>query len=230
MKTRGLKEAKMKLGDLEEIISNLLKKKEKVIILESGCGYGKVMMELAKKFGDRIEITGMNLKPNHGDKKRMISFALSEKVIAKKDLKKMKIPKIIFGDAGEKIPFKTSSIDLVYSQVSVYLYKDKMNFFKEVGRVLSKEGIGLITYPGNKRIPKEFQPLLKIYKDDKQISFDNYIKKFKHIRLYPNKGGWNAIEIKKSNFKFNVELEATINVNHINKNWFGIQSIYYIKK
>ena len=75
----------------------------------------------------------------------MINFVLSEGIITKKDLEKMKIPKIIYGDAGEKLPFKSGSIDLVYSQTASYLFKDKMHFYEEVARVLSKDGIARIT-------------------------------------------------------------------------------------
>jgi len=113
VKTRGLAEANSKLGDIESIISEMVKEKGKIRIFESGCGYGKVMMELTKKFGNKIDIVGMNLKPEHGDVKKMINFAISEGVIKKEDIKNVKIPKIIFGDAGEKLPFKSNSIDFI---------------------------------------------------------------------------------------------------------------------
>ncbi len=229
VKTRGLIEARKKLGNVDRIIDNMLRKKKKIKIFESGCGYGRLIMDLVLKYGNRIDVVGMNFKKNHGGLEKMISNALKEKIILKEELKKIKLPKIIYGDAGEKIPLKTGSIDLVLSQTSVYLYKNKMNFFREVGRVLTKEGVGLITYPGSKKIPKEFQPLLKIYKKGKQISFDSFIKSFKNIRLFKNKEGWPAIEIKKANFDFGLELEAAINVNHLDKKLFGVQSIYYVK-
>ena len=69
VKTRGVKEANKKLGNIDRIISKLLKKKNKVKIFEAGCGYGKVMIELSKKYGNKIDITGMNLKSLHGNKK-----------------------------------------------------------------------------------------------------------------------------------------------------------------
>ena len=226
MKTRGLKEAEIRIGDIGKEIERLLKTKKKIRIFESGCGYGRLMIDLSIKYGKKVEVIGMNLKKGHGEKKIMIGNAIKNKVIDKKDLKNIKLPKIIYGDAGERIPFKTGSIDLVLSQVSVYLYQDKMNFFREVGRVLTKEGVGLITYPGNKKIPKEFQPLLKIYKNGKLITFEEYIKKFRRINLFKNKQGGISIKIKKSDFNFDVKLEASINLNHINKKWFGVQSIY----
>ena len=178
-KTRGLKEAKIKLGDLDKVISKILRKKKKAKIFESGCGYGKVMTELKKKFGKKIDIVGMNLMPDHGDKKKIISFALKENIITKNEVKQLKSIKLIFGDAGKKLPFKTSSIDLVYSQTSSYLYKDKMHFFEEVARILSKEGIAKITIPESSSPPKKFLPLLRIYDNKKFIPFEKFIKKYK---------------------------------------------------
>ncbi|MBU0893936.1 MAG: class I SAM-dependent methyltransferase [Nanoarchaeota archaeon] len=229
-KTRGLKEAKKKLGDLEKIISMLLKKKKKVKIFESGPGYGKIMMELTKKFGNKVEIIGMNLKPSHGNKKIMVDFALKEKIINKEDLKKIKLPKIIFGDAGKKLPFKSGSIDLVYSQTSTYLYKDKIHFYEEVTRILSKKGIARITLHENPNISKEFLPLLKIQDKIKQIHFEKFIKTFKPIKIIKLGNGKKVIEVKKGKLNFNLNLKSTINTHNINKKWFGIQSIYDVKK
>jgi SAM-dependent methyltransferase len=227
VKTRGLKEAKVKLGDLEKIISNFLKKKKRVKIFESGCGYGKVMVELKKKFGDKIIIVGMNYLPSHGDKKKVISFAKEEGIITKDETKKLQSIKVIFGDAGKKLPFKTGSIDLVYSQTSSYLYKDKMHFFEEVARILSKDGIARITSPeDNNKLPEELRQLLRIYEKGNQIPFEKFIKKFKNIRKVKLPSGQRPIEIRSGKLNFGLNLESTINTNHLG-DWFGIISIYY---
>ena len=229
-KTRGLKEARKKLGDLEKIISKLLIKKKKVRIFESGCGYGQVMIELKEKFGDKIDIVGMNYKPTKNDTKAIINFTKTEgkKIIC--DLKKLKI-KVILGNAGKKLPFKTSSVDLVYSQVSSYLYEDKMHFFEEVARILSKDGIARITPAHHKEnLPEEFQQLLRIYDNGKEIPFEKFISKFKNIKMIELPSGKKAIEIKSGKLNFGLKLELTINTNHLSKKWFGIVSIYSVTK
>ncbi len=231
VKTRGLKEAEKKLGDLKTIISKMLKKKKKVKIFESGCGYGKVMIELKKKFGNRIDIIGMNFKKIHGDKNKVISFALEEGIINKDEVNQMQSMKLIFGDAGKKLPFKTSSIDLVYSQVSSYLYEDKMHFFEEVARILSKDGIARITSAHHKEnLPEEFQQLLRIYDNGKEIPFEKFISKFKNIKMIELPSGKKAIEIKSGKLNFGLKLKSTINTNHLWKEWFGIVSIYFVTK
>jgi len=228
VKTRGLKEAKKKLGDIERVISKEIKKKGKIKIFESGCGYGKVMVELKKKFGDKIDITGMNLLPLHGDKKKIISFAIEEKIISKNEVNEIKSIKLIFGDAGERLPFKTNSIDFIYSQTSSYLYKDKLHFFEEVARVLKKNAIARITLPESSAVPEEFQPLLKIFKNGKQINFQKFIKNFKNINLVKTPKG-KAIEIKGGKLDFGVKLEASINLNNLDRKLFGVQSVYVVK-
>ena len=231
VKTRGLEEAKVKLGALEEIISNFLKKKKKIRIFESGCGYGKVMAQLKKKFGDKIEITGLNFKPSHGDKKKVISFAIEEGIIRKDEVKKLRSIKMIFGDAGKKLPFKTGSIDLVYSQTSAYLYEDKMHFFEEVARILSKEGIARITFPDyNDKLPEEFRQLLKIYDKGNQILFADFIKKFEQIKIINLPNEKKTIEIRSGKLDFGLELISNLDVNRLNKEWFGNISVYSVKK
>jgi len=231
VKTRGLEEAKVKLGDLEEIITNFLKKKKKVRIFESGCGYGKVMIQLKKKFGDKIDIAGMNFKPVHGNKKKMISFALEQGVITKKELSIPKSIKIIFGDASKKLPFKSDSVDLVYSQTSAYLYKDKMHFFEEVARILSKIGIARITPPLLKvNLPDKFKQLLKIYDGKKQIPFEKFIKRFKLIKIIKLPNRKQVIEIRSGKLNFGLKLVSSLNLHQLNKEWFGAISVYSVKK
>jgi SAM-dependent methyltransferase len=230
VKTRGLEEAKVKLGNLEEIVLNFLKKKKKVRIFESGCGYGKVMSQLKKKFGDRVEITGLNFKPSHGDKKKVISFAIEEGIITKDEVNRLQSIKMIFGDAGKKLPFKTGSIDLVYSQTSAYLYEDKMHFFEEVARILSKQGIARITFPDyNDKLSEEFKQLLKIYDNGNQIPFTEFIKKFKQIKIVNLPSGKKCIEIRSGKLNFGLNFVSTLNVNLLNKEWFGNISIYSVK-
>jgi ubiquinone/menaquinone biosynthesis C-methylase UbiE len=232
MKTRGLKEAEIKLGNIEFIIDNMLKKKKKIKIFESGCGYGKLMMDLSKKYGNQVEITGMNLKQSHGNKKIMISLAIKKKIIKKSDLKSFNLTKMVFGDAGEKLPFKTGSIDLVLSQVSSYLYKDKLHFFEEVARILNKEGIARITPCFfMKEYPEEFKEILRIYNKGKKISVKKFIIKFTPtIKLIKLNNRRLVLEIKKGNLNFKTELISTLNYNKLNKKWFGVQSTYTINK
>jgi len=153
---------------------------------------------------------------------------LEQGVITKKDLKTMKIPKIIYGDAGEKIPFKTSSIDFVFSQTSSYLYKNKLHFFEEVARVLKKGGIARITLPESTAVPEEFQPLLKIFEKGKMISLKKLVKRHKDIKFVKTPRG-EAIEIKGGKLDFKAKLESSINLHNLNNKVFGTQSIYYLK-
>jgi len=228
-KERGLKEAKVKLGDVESIILKLLKKKKKVKIFESGCGYGKVMIQLKEKFGNKIDIIGMNYKPVQGDREAIMSFTRTEgkKIIS--ELKKKSI-KVILGDAGKKLPFKTGSIDLVYSQTSSYLYEDKMHFFEEIARVLSKDGIARIT-PAyfKKNLPEEFRQIIRIYNNRIEIPFEKFIKKFKNIKIIQLPSNKQVIEIKSGKLNFGLILESVINTNHIWKKWFGVVSIYFVE-
>ena len=229
VKNRGLEEAKVKLGDLEKIIEKLLERKKVLNVFESGCGYGKVMVQLKKKFGKKINIMGMNLIKEHGDKKKLISFALEEGLIGPSEKIKLKDIKIIFGDAGERIPFKKGSIDLVYSQSSVYLYRDKMRFLEEVARVLAPGGKARITFPDeNRKLPEDLRNLLRIYSEERLVSFREFISRFKSIRVIKLKGNRDVLEILPSNLKFGLDLVSALDVHELNRNWFGVVSFYFL--
>jgi ubiquinone/menaquinone biosynthesis C-methylase UbiE len=227
-KDRGLKEAKEYLGNIEKIISDRLNKKKTVKILEIGCGYGRVMVELKKKFGEKIEIIGMNLLPEHGDLKIMTKLIILNEAITKEELETFKLPKIIYGDAGEKIPFKDKSIDFIYSQIATSYFSDKLHFLEEVARVLTKKGLARITFSFNKsKGAEELRPLLRIYKDGKSIKPSKFLKSFKYIKRVTAPGG-KCIEVKSGNLKFNATLVSTLNLRDVS-DIYGVQSIYSLE-
>ena len=220
VKNRGLETANKKLANIEKHISMLLKTRRKVKVFESGCGHGLVMAQLKDRFGNRIDISGMNLKPLHGTKRQMITLARQNGVRCNLDS-----IKILYGDAAEKIPLKTSSIDLLYSQVSSYLYKDKLNFYKEAGRVLKKGAVARITPHWNHKISIDLQDLMLIYKGGEKVSFEYLIRNMRAIKIRRLKDA-KFIEIAGGKLEFGVSLKYCLNVNSLNKEWWGQYSIY----
>jgi SAM-dependent methyltransferase len=104
-RAQGIEDAKGRNGDIRKLIKDLLKKKEKVKVLEVGAGFGRALLELKRIFGNRIETCGTNFELEW-NKKLCREYALDQGFDARET------PKIYAKiDAGKKLPFKGGSFD-----------------------------------------------------------------------------------------------------------------------
>lgn len=234
-KDRGMEHAQRCMTDIIGIIRNKIKKNGKVRILEAGCGYGVAIMDLIKIFGDKIDISGFNLKPSHGNHKIIKKEAIKKGIFTKDEIKSIKLPKIYYLDASKRLPFKDNTFDLVYSQTSMYLYADKAHFLEECSRILTNEGIAIIapSFEKKKQFPEKYWRYYELWVNGKEIPFWDYIRKFKGVKVVwknrDKKGGDKPmfIEIKKQKkLDFKLKLVAAIDYHKLNKEWFGVKSIY----
>lgn len=231
---RGLEEAKKRIGNIEKDVKNLLGKKEKIRILEVGCGYGRILLELKKIFGDKIIAEGINLE-KEWNKKLCKKFGLKEKIFAKEEIDK-NLPKIHILDVGKKIFLKSNKYDLIISQATVQYIGNKAFFLEEINRLLTEEGKAIIEIQEIKdKHPLEYRNLFEIWNDDKIILFKNYIKKYKNIKVSQSKirKNWSVITMKKSkDFKLKLKLMNCFgfDINEICDKWRGDKAVYKITK
>src|SRR4029079_15510721 len=64
---RGLADLERLVGGVAEDIEVRLAQRQRVRVLELGCGFGTALLDLRERFGDRIELHGLNRERNDGD-------------------------------------------------------------------------------------------------------------------------------------------------------------------
>lgn len=99
--------------------------------LDIGFGLGGVAFYLANKY--QIEVTGVEIH------NWMVEYA---KAHAPRDIAHL-LKFATYNEAGE-IPFKSASFDLVYSKGVLNHVRDKDSLFREINRVLKKNGLFVI--------------------------------------------------------------------------------------
>lgn len=245
-KDRGLEQLDSYLNNFSEEISIRLNHKNRIRILDAGCGYGVAMAGLIKKFGDKIELTGYNKSKDHGTIKDFIERSIKVGIFSEKEIKQITLPKIFYFDADKGLPFKDNNFDLIYSLGSVYLYKDKIKFFEECNRILRKNGqarihLFEIKNQSNNSLSQKIQTssdykkYWEIWDNGKEILYSDYFKKINKIGIKEGKGDKDSkivyLEINKQlKLDFGLRFVSAIDNNLIYDQCMGTRSIYTTQK
>lgn len=115
-------------------------------VLEIGCGWGRVLLELAVHFtGAPLDLHGMNLehKPPIDEPAGFAAVAEALRIVPPEQLERLALPTPHFGDATE-LAFDDESFDVVYSAVTIRFIPDKARVIEHVARVLKPGGRALL--------------------------------------------------------------------------------------
>ena len=222
----GLKGAMGRIGNIARNVEEILKNKRKIKILEIGAGFGRALLELKRKYGDKVEVFGTNYEKDWNQK-------LTNEYALDQGFKKKDIPKIYMGfDAGKKLSFKSSSFDFVFCQATMQYISDRALFIEEVNRILTNHGLAVLELQEFRDDhPKKYKKMVAIWQDKKQIDFLRYLKKFSNLKIKKSRGrDWHYLIIKKSEgFKLNLKLKKVINVEKISSKYWGIKVLYELR-
>ncbi|MCX6750161.1 MAG: class I SAM-dependent methyltransferase [Candidatus Pacearchaeota archaeon] len=249
-KDRGIEHIERYFGDFTKLVAKKIKKQGKVKILDAGCGFGVAMMGFIKIFWDKVEIVGYNYSKKDGNLETMKKEAIEKKIFTKEEVDKIKnLPKILYIDASQRLPFPDNTFDFIYSMASVYLYDDKIHFLEECNRILKKDGIARISVAffehkkrylqrkGSKKkvwitLPEHYRYFWEVWDKGKEVKIWNYCKRIKGLKVVgKNKESKQYLEIRKQpKLDFKLQFVSAVDLNFIWKKFGGIKSIYTTQK
>jgi len=162
------------------------------VILDMGCG-----------FGDHAEKLSLQKY------KKLIGFDISKELV--KFANQQKIPNSAFyiGDMGKRLKHENSYFDVVYSSLAIHYIKNIGKLFKEVHRVLKKNGIFCFStgHPIFNLINQNEEHIIGFKKksNEKRIIFGNY---FDESPKPNNLGSLGKVEL--CNFTYETLIKAGI--------------------
>lgn len=228
---RGLDELEKRVGPICELIgTRLIGAKRKVRLLEIGCGYGVVLAQLRRRFGDQVDLVGTNKVRSHGDRDTMVSAALVRGVFTPEEIRSVRLPTIANCDVSDGLPFDAYSFDLVVSQMCIQYLPDKILFLREAARVLKAGGIAMIHTPLDcASIPTPYSPLLEIRKCGAPLGLRDYLAK-RTGQTCLQLGYHSSVHLTQcDNLGEDLELIHVIELISINSSWDGSKSIYRLR-
>jgi len=122
----------------------LRRSREPVRVLEVGCGEGRVLLELRRRFPE-IELHGINRTPWPAMRgpESLRRAAVHYGIFTRAQIKSVKLPLIHFYNA-KKLHFRDRSLDVVYSQFAIPYVDRKDMLLEEIWRALKVGGVALL--------------------------------------------------------------------------------------
>ena len=213
-------------GGVFDDVDERLRRKGVVRVLELGCGYGGVLLELRHRYGSRVELHGINRRHGDGNVEILMRTGIDRGLIVPGLPLEGPLPTISYGDVADGLPYADDSFDVVYSQVAWLYFGNKVAVLREVSRILANDGIAKIDADELRpALPPEYGRLVEIWEDRKLLPFGRYLQQF-DMQLAPAPEGEYLRFGKAPRFGTDLELVVQIDLSRISPNWDGVKCIY----
>jgi SAM-dependent methyltransferase len=225
-RARGHAHLEQLVGGIFAEIDERLERRDVVRVLELGCGYGTVLLELRQRYGARVELHGVNREPGDGNADILLRNAVERGLIATAAPPPDSLPTIAHVDVAQGLPYAEGTFDLVYSQVAWLYFANKLAVVREVSRVLRDDGLAKIDAdelrPG---LPPEYHRLVEIWERGEIVPFGDYLRRF-GMELAPAPEGEYLRFGKAPGFGEDLELVLQIDLSDIHEHWDGVKCVY----
>jgi len=223
---RGHADLGNRVGGVFADIDERLRGRQVVRVLELGCGYGTVLLELRQRYGPRVELHGVNRRFEDGNAEIMLRNGVERGLIPPDAPLADPLPTIAYGDLAHGLPFADGTFDIVYSQVAWLYFPDKIGVLREVSRVLREDGLAKIDADElHPNLPPEYQRLVEIWQDGRLVPFGDYLRRY-GMALVPAAEGEYLRFGKSLQFGADLRLVFQVDLAEIHGHWDGVKCVY----
>ncbi|MEP7063583.1 MAG: class I SAM-dependent methyltransferase [Betaproteobacteria bacterium] len=226
---RGVAELVRRTGDVVAEIDRRLAERDVVRVLELGCGYGTLLLDLRQRYGARMDLHGLNRSADDGNADILRRNGIERGMVAVDGEPAPPLPMIHHADVARGLPFGDARFDLVVSQVAWLYFGDKAGVVREVCRVLRDDGLALIDADEmHPALPPEYGRLVEIWQDGRVVPFGDYLRRFGAAFVAADEGEYLRFG-KLANFADDLELVLQVDVSEIDAEWDGVKCVYRMR-
>jgi SAM-dependent methyltransferase len=220
---RGLADLHERVGDVCAEIDARLARRPTVCVLELGCGYANALLDLAARYGERVETYGLNLRREEGQDEILRREAKARNIDVDAGVA---LPSLLHGDVAQGLPSADASVDVVVSQVAWRYFRNKVGVLREVVRVLRDDGIGMIDADEfDAKLPPEYGRLVEIWDERGLVPFADYLARH-GMPFVPTPRG-RALRVHKvPGFGEDLVSRLEIDLTAIDARWDGIKCVH----
>jgi SAM-dependent methyltransferase len=225
-RARGHAELVDRIGGIFAEIDERLAGRERVRVLELGCGYGTVLLELDRRYGPRIDAHGINREPRDGNVDIFRRNGLERGLIAPEEATTHPMPTIAYVDVADGLPYPDATFDVVYSQVAWRYFGNKIGVLREVSRVLRDDGIAKIDAEELRpELPPEYRRLVEIWDEERLVPFHDYAARFGMTFVASVEGEYLQFG-KAPRLGEDLERVFQLDLAELHRGWNGVKCVY----
>jgi SAM-dependent methyltransferase len=225
-RARGHAELVDRIGGVFAEIDARLETRDRVRVLELGCGYGTVLLELDHRYGLRVEVHGINREHRDGNVDIFRRNGLERGLIAPEEATTHLLPSIAYVDVADGLPYADNTFDVVYSQVAWRYFGNKIHVLREVSRVLREGGIAKIDAEEIRPdLPPEYQRLVEIWNERRLVTFHDYAAQFGMGFVASAEGEYLRFG-KTPRFGEDIERVFELDLGALDRGWNGVKCVY----
>ena len=226
---RGLADLQRSVGDIVGDIELRLARRDRVRVLELGCGFGTALLDLRERFGDRVQLHGLNRVPEDGDVDVM-RRTLRDRPAPQPDAQAIELPAIAYADVAHGLPFADDSFDVVYSQVAWLYFGNKVGVIRDVMRLLAEGGVARIDADELRAgLPLEYARLVEIWQQGSVVPFGDYLRRHGLALAGAPEGEYLHFG-KRPGFGDDLERVLEIDLSTLQPDWDGIKCVYRVRQ
>lgn len=228
-RARGIDDLERRVGDIVDHIEVRLRTQRVVSVLELGCGYGTALLELRDRFGDRVELHGVNRRDDDGNAAILRRNAGERGLLDRHPLESVALPAVAYADVAQGLPYADDYFDLVFSQVAWLYFGSKIAVIADVLRVLRDGGRANIDADESRAdLPQEYSRLVEIWRDGTLVPFGDYLAKFGGAFIPAPEGYYLSIG-KARGFGDDLEFVFELDVSTLHPHLDGIKCVYRLR-
>lgn len=225
-RARGVDDLERRVGPVIAEIDARLARRDVVRVLELGCGYGTALLELRARYGDRVDLHGVNRLPGDGDRAILLRNAAERGLTGNGKLADCAWPSLVHADVAAGLPFPDDAFDLVVSQVAWLYFGNKITVLRDVMRVLRDDGIAKIDADEVRtELPAEYARLVEIWEDRRLLPFGDYLRRFGMGFAAAPEGEYLRLG-KAATFGDDLRRVFEIDLAALHAHWDGIKCVY----
>ncbi len=220
-----MSELEASVGGIVGEIDARLDRRDVVRVLELGCGFGMALLDLRERYGERVEVFGINRVPHDGGIDSMM-LGLRDRERTRNEASIGDLPEIVYADVSGRLPFEDESFDVVFSQVAWLYFSNKIAVIREVMRVLRTDGVAKIDADELRTgLPPEYARLVEIWDNGGIVPLGEYVRRYDGMLEKTREGEYLRFG-KRLAFGENLERVAEIDLSAIHSHWDGVKCVY----
>jgi SAM-dependent methyltransferase len=228
-RARGVADLVARTGNVLDEIDRRLERRDVVRVLDLGCGYGTVLLELRQRYGRRVELHGVNRAFDDGNADILRRNGIERGLIAADAPDDPAMPVIRHADVARGLPFADASIDVVVSQVAWLYFGDKIGVLREVCRILADDGLAMIDADEmHPALPAEYARLVEIWHAGRLVPFGEYLRRCGAGFVAAAEGEYLRLG-KLRHFAEDLDAVLQVDVSEIHADWDGIKCVYRMR-